>query len=284
LRVKRSSAWGTDQVFLAHFALSDIADDDFQALERYSRGSAGLAGSETNPFKVWLYDWRVEQVGETTYLVHARQGDLFINLHLEDTKGPILHGYLGYSQKGADSGNASTYVSLTRLQTTGLVGINGESFEVTGSSWMDHEYSTNALSPNQIGWDWFAIQLDDLTELMVYTIRRSDGTVDPFSSGTFINQGGSTTSLKVDEFSISVLDTWESPHSNAVYPSKWLLIVESLNLVLEINPLIPDQELNLSYVYWEGAVVIRGEVGGKPIKGVGYVELTGYQGPFAGDF
>lgn len=280
----RPSLWATDQVYLAHFTVTDVQSESFQAFERTSRGAVGLAGAISAPFKVWLHDWQVEQIGMHAFRIKAVEGDYSLALDLTDEKGPVLHGNAGYSQKGVEPGNASIYISLTRLRTEGTVRTPGGTFEVAGTSWMDHEFSTNALSNGQVGWDWFSVQLEDNSELMVYQIRREDGTVDPYSSGTYISQDGSATSLNRDEFTIEVLDTWESPHSGAVYPSKWRVRIDSLRIELEILPLFPDQELNLSYTYWEGAVAVRGVAAGQSVAGTGYVELTGYREPFIRDF
>jgi predicted secreted hydrolase len=149
---------------------------------------------------------------------------------------------------------------------------------------MDHEYSTSALAPDQVGWDWFALQLDDGSELMVYQIRRADGSVDPFSSGTYIDPRGQPTHLERADFEITVLNTWHSPHSGAVYPSGWTVRIPSLNLSLEIQPYLEDQELDLTFKYWEGAVEFTGVHQGIRVSGSGYVELTGYSGSMAGQF
>jgi predicted secreted hydrolase len=203
---------------------------------------------------------------------------------LTDVKGPILQGDLGYSQKGPEPGDASYYVSQTRLQTTGAIQIGSASYAVTGLSWMDHEFSTGALSQGQVGWDWFALQLDDGSELIVYTLRRSDGTIDPYSRGTLIHPDGSVRTLKRDEFSISSDQTWKSPGSGAVYPSHWSINVPSEDLTVSVSPVIPDQELRLSFTYWEGAVRVDGKKGGQTVTGSGYVELTGYAQSMAGQF
>jgi predicted secreted hydrolase len=283
-RTKRESDWATDQVYMAHLAISDVRGSKFHAFERLSRGAAGLAGAQPAPYRVWLYDWQVSQVTGGEYRLRASEGDLELDLTLNDEKGPILHGIGGYSQKGPQPGNASMYVSQTRLLTSGTITLGEEVIQVSGNSWMDHEYSTSALSQNQVGWDWFAIQLENNSELMVYQIRRADGTIDPFSGGTFIDQDGSTTRLGPGDYSITALDIWKSSHSQAVYPSKWRVTVESLDLELVIEPYLADQELNLTYTYWEGAVSISGEFSGEAVQGAGYVELTGYKGSFAGEF
>jgi predicted secreted hydrolase len=280
----RASSWATTQVYMAHFAFTDSTKNQHQAYEQLSRGAAGLAGAQPIPFKVWIYNWYVEQTGINNYDLHAAQGNLAINLNLTDSKGPILNGNNGYSQKGPEPGNASYYYSLTRLLTEGSVQIDDVSYVVNGTSWMDHEFSTNALSKGQTGWDWFSIQLDDNSELMFYQIRREDGSIDPFSSGTIIQEDGSTRHLRRGDFNIAVTDTWYSPHSKATYPSKWAVTIPSEGITLEISPLVKDQEMNLSYSYWEGAVDIRGERKRKPINGSGYVELTGYAGSISGQF
>jgi predicted secreted hydrolase len=276
--VERASHWATEQIYMAHFALTDVAANRHFAFERFSRGAADLAGAEASPYGVWLEDWTVEQVGDDPGVVNMRAAadGVGIALGLIDRKGPIPQGDQGYSQKGPDPGNASYYYSQPRLETSGSVTVEDALFEVNGWSWKDHEYSTSALVPDQVGWDWFALRLDDDSELMVYQIRKSDGTIDPFSSGTLVRADGSTQRLTSDDFMIEALDRWRSPHSGARYPAHWIVRVPGPGLVLEVEPLIADQEMDLSYAYWEGAVRIEGERAGRTITGAGYVELTGY--------
>ena len=274
---ERSSNWATTQVYLAHFALADVKGRRFQYFERFQRGAGGLAGAQGEPgFRVWLDDWRVEQTAERKYHLAAGEGDLRLELDLADVKGPVFQGDRGYSQKGDEPGNASYYVSLTRLVSQGTVEVGGVRYAVSGLSWMDHEFSTSALSQGQVGWDWFSIQLQDGSELMMYTIRREDGGVDPYSSGTVILPDGSTRRLGANDFTIRAEDSWESPHSGGVYPSAWVIEVPSEGLVLRVRPRLADQELNVSFIYWEGAVRVEGEKEGVRIEGSGYVELTGY--------
>lgn len=283
-RVERASTWATEQLYLAHFALTDVAGGNFYAFERLARGAVELAGAQSPPYRVWLEDWQVEQVGKDNYHLRAGQEGIEIDLLMVDAKGPVLQGEKGYSPKGPEVGNASYYISQTRLETSGTVRVGDVGFQVVGLSWMDHEFSTSALSAGQVGWDWFALQLDDGSELMVFDIRREDGSLDPFSSGTLIRPDGSTTHLNRIDFEIQVLDTWKSPHSGAVYPARWRVAVPSAGITLDIEPHLADQELNLTYNYWEGAVRIQGERGGKAVTGNGYVELTGYAGSMAGEF
>jgi predicted secreted hydrolase len=283
-RQERASDWGTDQIYMAHFALTDVGRGSFQAFERLTRGAAGLSGAQAAPFRVWLENWSVEEIAPNQYRLFAVQEGISLELNMLDAKGPILQGDQGYSRKGPEPGNASYYYSLTRLETEGTVQKGSERFQVSGTSWMDHEYSTSALSSGQVGWDWFSIQLDDGSELMVFQIRREDGTIDPFSSGAFIAADGSTTPLGKDDFKIIVEGTWQSPHTSADYPSRWKLSLPALDLTLNLTPHLADQELNVSYSYWEGAVQVSGQRAGKAVNGNGYVELTGYAQSMSGKF
>ncbi len=283
--VERSSNWASEQVYFAHFALSDVGNGRFHAYERFSRGAAGLAGATGTPlFSVWLDHWRVEQIDSQTFLLKASQAEINLDLKLTDLKGPVAHGANGVSQKGAEVGNASYYLSLTRLEASGEIRLNEEIFPVEGTSWMDHEFGTSALGVGQVGWDWFSIQLDDSSELMLFTLRREDGSIDPNSSGTLIRTDGSTRSLAVKDFEIVVRDTWESPASGARYPASWQIRIPSEQMTLNVEPLIPDQELRLSFTYWEGTVSVAGEVGSKAVIGYGYVEMTGYAASMQGQF
>jgi len=282
----RASGWAADQVYMAHFALTDVAGREHHAFERFSRGAAGLAGAEAPPFAVWLEDWRVEQTGDDAYHLIAAADGIALELDLHDRKGPVLQGEQGYSRKGADPANASAYYSQTRLTARGEVRVGGEVFAVEGLSWMDHEYSTSALAEGQVGWDWFSIQLDDGSEFMLYTIRLDDGHIDPYSHGLYVHAGGSTERLlhRAGDYKIEVLDTWRSPHTGAEYPARWRVRIPGQNLTVELQPWLPDQEMNVSYAYWEGAVRVRGERDGEAVGGAGYVEMTGYAGSMEGQF
>jgi predicted secreted hydrolase len=284
-REERQSKWAADQVYLAHFTLTDVDGRSFQAFEKLGRGGAGLAGATGQPsYQIWIDHWSVEQISQDQYRLQAADGDVALDLILFDRKRPALQGEGGYSQKGPEAGNASYYYSLSRLESRGQVRIQDRIYDVSGYSWMDHEFSTLALSEGQVGWDWFALQLNDGSELMVYTIQQEDGSIDPYSRGTLILPDGSSRHYQQTDFSIEVTNTWRSPHSGAVYPAGWIITVPTENIRLEVKPLLADQELNLSYVYWEGAVEITGERSGQQVSGRGYVELTGYSQSMQGQF
>jgi predicted secreted hydrolase len=281
---ERESAWASNQIYMAHFALTDVEGDAFYAYERFSRGALGLAGASGAPYAVWLEDWRVEQTGPDNFHLTASTGELAIDLDLVSEKDPVLHGELGYSRKGHEAGNASYYYSQTRLASQGRVRIGEEDFQVSGLSWKDHEFSTSALTADQQGWDWFSIQLDNGYDLMLYQVRRTDGSIDPFSNGTWIAPDGSTTQLALGDFEIEASGEWRSPHSEALYPMGWTIRIPQLDLELQVSPYIEDQELNLAFIYWEGAAHVEGAWRGAAIGGQGYVEMTGYAEVLGGQF
>lgn len=275
--LERPSKWGTNQVYMGHFTLTDIAGEKFYAHERFERGAAGLAGAQGEPaFRVWLNDWSVEQVSNDQFWLRAGESGIELDLMLDDQKGPVLQGDRGYSRKGEQPGNASLYYSQTRLETQGELVYQGQVLQVSGLSWMDREISTSALSEGQVGWDWFSLQFDDGTELMAYVLRQSDGSPGEFSSGIFVGEDGSTRLLDKDDFELVATRTWVSPHSGAAYPAGWVIKVPARGLEVTILPQIADQELNVSFRYWEGSVRVEGTREGKPVQGFGYVELTGY--------
>lgn len=275
---ERESAWGSRQVYMGHFALSDIGAGRFYAFERFSREALGLAGARAEPFRVWLEDWEAAALegGVFPMRLTAQAEGVALSLVLEEGKPPVLQGDRGLSQKSAEPGNASYYYSLTRLPSRGTVTVDGRTYEVTGTSWMDREWSTSALGADQVGWDWFALQLSDGSELMYYQLRRKDGSADPFSAGTYVPAQGAAVRLSREEVRIDVQDTWRSPRGGATYPARWRISVPSQQLVLDITPAQADQELQVSVRYWEGAVRIQGTHAGQPVTGHGYVELTGY--------
>ena len=270
------SAWRTNQVYIAHLAVTDADNERFYVAQRYSRGALGLAGAQAAPFRVWIDDWEMAEEAETDawHLVANDEG-FGIDLDLRALKPPVLNGVDGLSQKSADPSNASYYYSITRLQTEGSLRIGENDYTVSGLSWLDREWSTSALAADQVGWDWFALQLDDGSDLMIYGLRLQDGTRDPASAGTFVDANGVTTHLAYDDVEIDVLEEWSSPEGGR-YPSRWLLRVPRFGLELNVSPVISDQELFTTVRYWEGAVDVTGEHDRQPVEGRGYVELTGY--------
>lgn len=284
--VETGSEWRTNQVYMAHVTITDVAADAFHQFQRLSRGGVGLAGATVDPrYRVWLDNWQVYALNDDATFTHitVEIGDCALRLELEQLKPPVLQGEQGLSQKSSNPGSASYYYSLSRLLTDGTITIKGETFSVSGTSWMDHEFGTSALGPNAQGWDWFGLHLDDKRDLMLGRIRLVDGGFEPVFGGLVIQEDGSTCALRAEDFTITVTDTWISPHTGAEYPAAWDILVdvgETQPLHLTVTPLIADQELiEGAIVYWEGAVRITGDV-----AGYGYAELTGYKGVMTGRF
>lgn len=276
------SKWSLHQLYLAHFAITDLHSGRFLYADKLSREGLGKAGAETDRLRVWIDRWSAsmdDQVPDRQRLRAATE-EFAIDLLVIPQKPPALHGRQGVSHKGAAPEQASHYYSLTHLATNGQIRVGAETLTVTGLSWMDHEFGSADLGRDIVGWDWFSLQLSDSTELMWYALRRADGTVDPASSGTLVSADGLTQPLSAQELTIQSLDHWTSPHSHARYPQRWRLSAPSLGLNLEVASLLADQELNTAHstrvIYWEGAVSATGQVRGAPVTARGYVELTGY--------
>ncbi|MBI3894406.1 MAG: carotenoid 1,2-hydratase [Acidobacteria bacterium] len=275
------SRWRVDDLYAAHFAISEIENKKFFYAQRLNRAGIGLAGANQDQGKIWNGNWFAELQGRS-WRLEAADGDHEIRLDLRPKKNPAIQGKNGVSQKAAGEGNASHYYSLTRLETVGRLKIGNSSYDVTGWSWMDHEFATNQLQPNQVGWDWVSLHMEDGTEWMLYQFRLADGGRDPYSSGSFVNEEGGTVYLSADDFQMEPLAKWRSPHSGADYPIRWRIRVPRLGLDFEIIAAMPDQELlakeTTGVIYWEGSITVRGQRNGNPLQGRGYLEMTGYAG------
>jgi predicted secreted hydrolase len=274
----RRSGWAAHQAWMAHLAITDTADERFLAEERFSRQALGLAGSELEPFRIWVEDWSITGEGAAFPPIHLSAGteDAGLALTLRAEKPPVTHGEEGFDQKGPEPGNASHYYSLTRLAATGRIRIGEDEEPVTGTAWMDREWGSSALGTDLVGWDWFALQLSDGRDLMFYRLRERGGGSSAYSGGSLVAGDGTRRALAATDVSLRVLDRWTSPASGARYPVRWELVIPGEDLHLEITPTIAQQELNLTLRYWEGAVTAAGFQGGAEITGQGYVELVGY--------
>ena len=277
------SGWRTHQVYIAHFAVTDEKNEQFHVAQRFSRDALGLAGAQTTPFKVWIENWSIKEkqnkdTGAVTtedWEITASDDDFSLHLNLLADKPPVLNGADGLSQKSSAEGNASYYYSISRLSSEGTLRIAGETHKVSGISWLDREWGSSTLSPDQQGWDWFALQLSDGSDLMFYNIRKNDGSQDEHSAGTWIGKDGEPRHLSRDDLEISVTGEWESPEGGA-YPSRWDIRLPEFELEITVTPVIEKQELFTTVRYWEGAVDVTGQRNHQPIEGRGYVELTGY--------
>jgi predicted secreted hydrolase len=280
------SKWAVRDLYMTHLAVSDPRGQRYRYAEKLSRGGPGLAGAKTDTYYAWNDDWtaglRAPGAARREHVLHAKSPQAGIDLVLDEGKPPAINGTNGINQKGAREGNASHYYSLTRMPTRGTLWVDGERFEVTGDSWMDHEFSTSFLEPEQRGWDWFSIQLSDNRELMLYRMRRADGSHDPRSSGTLVDVDGKTTHLSNDDFTLTPGRSTFRSKNGAVYPTEWSVSVPSHQIELKVTTPLNDQELSLvqstGIAYWEGMIDVVGQSGSQAVRGAGYLEMTGYHG------
>jgi len=280
------SAWRSDQVYLAHAALSDITGKGHLQAGKASREALGMAGwkQEGDGMRVFVNDWHADLRSDRHRLEASCEAFSF-QLTLNPVKAPVRHGIDGYSRKGSTPERASCYYSLPRLDTIGTVTIAGEPpLSVEGLSWMDHEFSTAPLEPGTVGWDWFSIQFSDGSDVMMFLLRREDGSIDPASSGTYVDRLGASHHLEFGGFQVDVRDTWRSKRSGARYPSSWRVKIPSTGIDVVVTANLPDQEMHLDdltgITYWEGSVSANGRKAGLAVQGQGYVELTGYAAAF----
>lgn len=279
------SRLSADDVLAAHLVLIDIDAGQRLFAERVRRAAGGLAATPSGDLDLWVEDWTLTRHTGDRLVLHAfdRAHDIGIDLDLVPTKPAVLHGEQGVSQKGPEPGNASAYMSWTRLTTTGAITFAGARIDVAGESWFDHEWGTSQLGRDLIGWDWFGLRLDDGRELMLYRLRETDGRVSAFSSGTLVSPDGSTREIAAADMRLTVLQEWTSPTTRARYPARWRLQLPALAIDVEIAVAVADCEIDArgstGVIYWEGPVRVTGHASGR-----GYAELTGYAGSLAQRF
>ena len=280
-----SSQWAIRQLYLAHVALSDLDQQRFRYAEKASRAGLGKAGAEAGRLRVWIDRWSAEASASPRehHRLLAAADEFSLDLTVTPEKPPVVHGERGMSRKGSAPAQSSHYYSFTRLATAGTLTIDGQRLSVQGTSWMDHEFGSGDLGDDLAGWDWFSVQLENRTELMLYRLRRVDGTVAPVSSGTAVLPDGRARHLSATDIQVDALDHWTSQASGGRYPGRWRVAVPMLDLSLDIRTRLSNQELTTSHstqvTYWEGAVEVSGHLHGAPVSGQGYVELTGYAKP-----
>jgi predicted secreted hydrolase len=275
----RVSAWGTKQVWMAHLAVTDVHAGRFLAAQRLARGALGLAGATAPPMHVWVEDWSVsgDADAQTAELaLRARDERISVSLELRAIAPVALHGDRGLDVKGPEDGNASYYYSFPRLAARGSVEVDGMQSEVTGTAWMDREWSTSALSAGVVGWAWFGIQLSDGRELMFYRLRQADGRANRYSGGSLVEPDGTITKLRAEDVDSAPTAYWTSERTQTTYPVAWRISIPAQGLTLSVQPYYDGQEIDQAVRYWEGAVRVEGSARGSEVAGEGYLELAGY--------
>jgi predicted secreted hydrolase len=268
----------TLHLHLAHAALLDAQTGRFLHEERLNRAGWDASSSATT-LAVQNGNWSLKLDEATQHLQIAAtvKNEALLQLELEPVKPLVIFGKDGISRKGASASAASHYLTWPRLKTTGTVKLGIVEHTVTGEAWMDHEFSSSQLDADQVGWDWAALQLKDGREIMVYRMRRQDGSLDPASTLAVVEKNGSVRHLSSDSFTWEVLSTWKSPRNGAAYPTHIRLRFE--NESLELKPLAADQEQDggiTQLPYWEGACDVLDSHG--QITGRAFLELAGYAG------
>ncbi len=277
-KAERESQWGMSDVYFAHAAVSDIGGKTFVFKDRLERARPGLAYAADQTLDVQLLDWsaKLNEGGDKSIALHAAEKDFAMDLVCTDGRGPFLEGPGGVNAKGREAGQASYYYSMTRLKTAGTLSVEGKTYQVDGLSWMDHEFSSNALGKDQVGWDWMGLQLTDGTDLMIYRLRRRSGETD-YLSGTRVGADGQPRYLSADELAIEPSKDWKSPASGGSYPQQWKVRVKGFPSIT-VKSEMPGQELTTSdstdVTYFEGAAEVIDEKGEH--AGEGYLEMTGY--------
>jgi predicted secreted hydrolase len=283
--VENPSAFTPRNLYFSHFAVSDLSGGRFWYADRMDRPGPGLAGASQGRLDLRLEDWKACREGGG-HRLEASAGPFGLDLKVWSPFPPVLQGDRGYSRKGSGKGNASLYYSFPLLYAGGTLRAGNQDQPVTGKAWMDHEFFSGGLDGDETGWNWFGLQMDDGTELMVYFLRDKDGGFDPASAGTWVSTSGKGTRLRAAQIRAVPLQNWKSPATGGVYPIQWLLDIPSLGLSLHVGADLPDQELRTPRTtgvdYWEGSVHVDGLRAGKKIKGSGYLELTGRDKPFGG--
>jgi predicted secreted hydrolase len=279
----KAGAWEVQDLYLAHLALSDLDGGKFFHTERTNRSGPGIAAVSESLGRIWNGNWQIQWLGSDQEM-NAIDERFQLHFTLHPEKPPVIHGENGISQKAEGPGRASHYISLTRLATSGVIDLGNKKIEVNGTSWMDHEFFTHQLESNQTGWDWLSLQLEDHTELMLFHIRRMDGSIDPYSAGTYVDANGKTTHLRSADFTLQPAgEIWTSVVTGARYPTHWRVAIPKLAIELEVKTPLESQELTgrtaLAPNYWEGAISLSGRRGQQSMSGVGYLEMTGYDRP-----
>lgn len=272
--------WELRHLSLAHFAITDIDGKAFRYYEKLNRSSPFTARQATGFLEVTNEGWSATTLPDGGWRVQAFAGKDRLDLVLHSRKPPAIHGENGVSVKAAGAGYASHYYSMTRLEAAGTI----DGRRCQGVAWMDHEFGSSRLRENQSGWDWFSVQLENETELMIYIIRKSDGTPDVTSSGSIVTGDGTVIHLRHDQFRVTSGRKWKSPRSGATYPMGWRITAPAFEVDLRLEPVLEQQELitraSTRIIYWEGAVTVSGSLGNMAASGKGYVEMTGYDRAF----
>jgi len=278
--VERASAWGTNQLFRAQLALTDVAAGHFHTEERFSRVALGLSGMDEAPARVWVEDWYlvvVEAEGDTRFRLRAGEGESSLELDLQAVKPPVLEDAADLLGAGSRAG-AYHFYSMSRLSVRGSLSLRGADRKVRGEAWLDRAWGAPPVPRGQMALNRFALQLEDGRDLLCLELRRRDGSGTPIPSCLLIGTDGSVRSFRRREIRLEPLAHWRSRLDGTAYPVRWRLVLPGGGLDLNIEPLLEGQELDLPTRAWSGAVKISGRSREGPALGWGHLDLGGYAG------
>ncbi len=273
------SAWRSEHGWMAHFAVSDVENRRLLAWQDYARGALDLAGARAEPFAVWVNGWSVRADppavdAQFAATLSASSESASVTLSLQSDAPPLPQGEAGYSAKDPRGDTASYYYSLPNLDAAGMLVLDGRAFEVTGRVWMDREWSTEVLSKDQLGWDWFALRLANGDTLMIFQVRgENDG---HFRYAVHVDRSGRARYFDPKDVLLEPVAWWQGETASSRYPVGWRIAIAAANIELSLSAAFEDQELNLDFTYWEGVVDVEGSVDNVSVRGEGYMELTGY--------
>ena len=285
IETREPSAWDLDQIWLAHFTITDTREERFVVDERINRSGPGIAGADAGKRRIWNGNWSIEwgpgDEDRPTQTLVAMNREAALRLTLVPGKPAVVHGRDGVSRKVAGDPRAvSHYLSFTRMEAAGTIAVEEEEFAVSGTAWMDHEFFSDYPMEDKVGWDWMSIQLEDGADLMLFGLRDARGRHGPDTTGTLVDVDGGAHAVEWGGVHLRPGRRWRSAATGAEYPVEWEVVTPGLDLRLDVRPRIDGQEVYTEDgrlpVYWEGAVLVSGERRGRPVAGVGYLEMTGY--------
>ena len=266
-----ASDFDSDAIWMAHLAVSDVAGKRFISEERFARGALGLAGASADEW--WLRDWMVTRTDDG-WRLRAQLDEAALDLDLVPRKPIVLQGDAGYSQKGPAQGNASRYYSVTRMAAEGRLVLDGQATRVEGLAWLDREWGSSQLGPGIAGWDWFALQLDDGRDLMLYRLRTEAGEASRFSAGVLVEPDGEYRVLSREDFEFEEIRRWRD-RRGVDWPVAWRIRLPAEGMEFDVRPAFDAQRWYATVGYWEGAVDVIDPADQRSL-GRGYLELSGY--------
>jgi predicted secreted hydrolase len=274
------SKWHSKALIISHSAITDERAGTYCSEEHSGRAALGMAGADDKRLHVWVGEQSLEEGADGGFKSSFNCKGRKLEVDFNPTKPLVLHGNNGYVQKGIDQGDASYYASYTRMSVSGAISDGADSSKVVGDAWFDHEIVSSAVGRADVGWDWFALQLNDNSEVMIYRLRDAKGERRQFSRGAYVAADGNVTELSPNECELTPKERWRSAVTGASYPLSWAINCHSPGSDFSLNVKATQQNQEFAgggatgKRYWEGRVLVTGISGGKAVSGSGYLEMV----------